>query len=167
VGQTLARNVQVTFEPPLKSTIDSSGHPIGEFRAIKNSIPAMPPGREYQVMLDSTVERFHSDLPDNYTVEVKFDDRDGKKTYNLTYEIDLAIYRSVPYVQEHSINDVVDELAKMRKVLDSWARMTRRQSAESSSRVTQPGPWEQSPARTRLSWLRWFGARASGTPQKR
>ncbi len=134
-GQTLARDVTINFVPPLKSTIDANGYPVSDFRPLKNGIPALPPGREYQVMLDSTVERFRSNLPDKYSVTVRFSDRDGRKMDALEYEIDLAIYRGAQYVQELSINDLVKEVKHLRQTLDSWARMT----GEHYSTVEQAG----------------------------
>jgi hypothetical protein len=123
-GQTLARDVTIRFDPPLRSTLDSEGFPPANFRALAKGIPALPPGREYQIMLDSTVSRSESNLPDSYTVTVKFHDRDGKKMDELTYELDLAMFHSAPYVTELSVHDVAQELQSIRKTLEQLARMT-------------------------------------------
>ena len=78
-GQTLARDVTIRFDPPLRSTLDAEGFPPAKFRALLNGIPVLPPGREYQIMLDSSVDRYQAEFPDRYTVIVSFRDRDGRK----------------------------------------------------------------------------------------
>ena len=116
-GKTLARDVSIKFDPPLRSTLDSTGFSLADFKALASGIPALPPGRKYQVLLDSAIERFHSDLPDTYTVTVDFRDRNGKKAYSLTYQLDLAIYRSALYVQEQGIHHIADEMKDLNKKL--------------------------------------------------
>lgn len=123
-GQTLARDVTIRFDPPLQSTLDAEGFPPAKFKALANGIPALPPGREYQIMLDSTVAHYESKLPDSYTVTVSFRDRDGKKLEDLSYELDLAMFRSAPYVQEFGIHDVAQELQRIQKTLEQLVRMT-------------------------------------------
>jgi hypothetical protein len=48
-GETLARDVKIQFDPPLRSTLDSEGYPPAKFKALASGIPALPPGRTYQI----------------------------------------------------------------------------------------------------------------------
>jgi hypothetical protein len=157
-GQTLARDVTIRFDPPLRSTLDTEGFPPAKFRALVNGIPALPPGREYQIMLDSTVDRYQAKLPDRYTVTVSFRDRDGKKLEDLAYELDLAMFRSAAYVQELSVHDVAQEMQYIRKTLENLVRMTA--EARQSERLRPP---QKVAKRSRLrNWLKC----ENGDPQR-
>jgi hypothetical protein len=152
-GQTLARDVKIRFEPPLQSTIDSDGFPPAKFKALTEGIPALPPGREYQIALDSAVDRAQSSLPDSYTVTVSFHDRDGKPLEDLTYVLDLAMFRSAPYVQERSVHDVAEELQRLRETLDRLARITlesQQQAGRGQSRQAASRRFRSARRQTRL-----------------
>lgn len=94
VGPTVARNVRIRFDPPLERVGEASRPhwtPIRESLLLTQGIPLMPPGRRMEWFIDTTHERFDSDLPMQYTATVDAEGPFGP-VETLTYKIDLAVY---------------------------------------------------------------------------
>src|SRR5947208_12505824 len=75
-GRTLALDVKLDFDPPLKSAYFSQQphetYDIMETKLIREGIPTMPPGKEYRLLFERMPDRVESGLPDTYVVTVQF-----------------------------------------------------------------------------------------------
>lgn len=97
-GPTLARNVQVQVEPPLRTTLGPDRESVLN-RGVTRPIPALPPGRRLTFIMDVAHQLFGSDLPRLYTVTVLADGPFGP-VEQLTYVVDLDILRSTALERE-------------------------------------------------------------------
>jgi hypothetical protein len=103
-GQTVARDVQITFDPELQSTLDDPPgvvRPHGEwwpdvadYKIFREGIANLPPGKRLGCHLDIGPKLFLSDLPNRYVATVSYHGPTG--TYNEEYVLDLAMYRDLP-----------------------------------------------------------------------
>lgn len=92
IGPTLARDVQLTIDPPLQTSQGTERDAVLN-RAITRKIPTLPPKRTLLFNMDAGFNLFDSELPLMYTVTV---DTYGpfEKVDTLTYVIDLDVLRN-------------------------------------------------------------------------
>jgi hypothetical protein len=126
-GATMARDVQFLFDKPIRSTIDGTGYPIANVKFLHDGIATFAPGAEYRVLFDSIPARHEAnqrgaDLPDSYTVRVKYANRNGDALSPEEYVLDSALSRSAPYAQELRLHDLVKEVINLRETFQAWAR---------------------------------------------
>jgi hypothetical protein len=118
IGQTVARNVQVTFDPPLKSTLDDETSPRASAGFLSRPIGAMPPGREYRMLFDSGPALHDSDLPREYRATVMFDGVHGPQT--LVYEIDVNVFYDYDNFEIYGMHDVAKHMKDMLAQMEKW-----------------------------------------------
>lgn len=92
IGPTLARDVQLSVDPPLRTTLGAEREAILN-QAVTRKIAALPPGRRLPFVMDVGHKVFSSSLPLLYTVKVEATGPFGIMA-PLTYVIDLEILRS-------------------------------------------------------------------------
>jgi hypothetical protein len=61
IGKTMARDVRVSFAPPLQSSMDRPERRLADLRMLNEPIPAMAPGKIYSTLFDVGL---HDGLPD-------------------------------------------------------------------------------------------------------
>ncbi|WP_147312445.1 hypothetical protein [Thermomonospora umbrina] len=122
IGPTVARNVRITFDPPLERCAES--HPnmfkIRDSLPMQQGIPAMPPGRRIEWFFDSTQTRLQSDLPTAYEATVEAEGPFGR-VEPLTYRVDLAMYRSIETLSVKTTHDGVKVLDKLSNSVEKIA----------------------------------------------
>lgn len=93
-GTTLAKDVRVAFDPPLRSTLTERNqqYDLADAAIISHGIPTMPPGREFRMLFESMPGLFESDLPRTYGAVVSFRDSRGRP-YQLDYRLDQRLFR--------------------------------------------------------------------------
>lgn len=116
IGKTVARDVALTFEPELKSTLDDDNRRVRNVPILARGTPALAPGRSHTLLLDSAPERIKSDLPNEYDVTVSYASFDGHE-YTEQHVVDLGVHYSTPDLREHDLHDIWDELDRMRRSL--------------------------------------------------
>jgi hypothetical protein len=123
IGQTVARDVTITFEPPLESTWD---RPWGweESSMLTEGIPMLPPGEELRFHFDTFHERVKSQLPMVYSVTVSYSTAAGRQLPPDRYVLDLRLYTGMA-VPPPTLPDLVRELERVRKELAKWTDSTR------------------------------------------
>ena len=119
LGQTLARNVRFTFEPPLSSSIDEKHDTLKKARLLTEGIPTLAPGREIPILFDSFLER-GDERPDAYEVQVSYEGEKGQE-YTDTVLLDLGIYRNLIYIDRKDIHHVHEQLKDIAKTLKRWS----------------------------------------------
>lgn len=118
IGKTVARDVQISFDPPLQSTMDDRDFPRARAGFLARAIPAIPPGREYRMLLESGPELHKSDLPRVYRADVDFDGVGGP--HSLTYEIDLNLFYDFESLSVYGIHDVAKHLKDILGQAKKW-----------------------------------------------
>ena len=93
LGKTMARNVRITVDPPLRSTVyDSFGSPIGKLKLFTEVVPSLAPGKRIVLLFDSVPQRTEAGLPDSYQVRLSYE-WDGGRPIVDTQRLDLDLYR--------------------------------------------------------------------------
>lgn len=118
-GETIAKNVKLTFDPPLTTTLDetaqrATGHPLRDSTIFRQGIPSMPPGREYRILFEHMVDRYATDLPRQYSVRINFDSARGPEE-PLEQTLDLDLFYGILQVDEHNTHHIA-------KTLRAWAK---------------------------------------------
>ena len=121
MGQTLARNVKVTFSPDLESASHVlEGYPLAESTLLKNGIPSLPPGRRITALFDHAVDRFNADLPMSYEATVMCEDAHGKAQDPLKYTLDLSFLYGLLRTEERGMHDAAKALMAIEKTIKQW-----------------------------------------------
>lgn len=118
VGQTVARNVHVTFDPPLRSNMDAREYKRAQAGFLRRPIPVLPPGREHRMLFESGPDLYGSDLPRIYEATVTFDGVGGPHT--LTYTLDLDVYFGHESFNTYGVHDVARNLKDMLHEIKKW-----------------------------------------------
>jgi hypothetical protein len=119
-GRTAARGVELSFTPEPQRAQEVAAFPLREMRLLKQPTPVMPPGREIRVLFD-VVQEYASKrgtLPATYTVTVKYTDDDAQQWVD-TYVLDLDVHVGALYVEPKGLHQLVVELEKVRKALET------------------------------------------------
>ncbi|MER7500524.1 hypothetical protein AB0L05_12125 [Nonomuraea pusilla] len=118
VGPTVARNVRITFDPAIETSMDGDdGEGLADALIFTQGIPHLPPGRKIEVLFDIGWQFFKKDLPRQYTVTVEADGPYGA-VEPLTYLIDLEIYRKLRHLTIKTLHQQVQEMEKLRKAVE-------------------------------------------------
>lgn len=96
VGQSVARNVKVDFDPPLPDPVDGGGEErLGVLtpylqRRYSRVIPTFPPG----MVMDNYYQGAEGEepVPDDFTVTISYEDTHGRE-YRDAYELTMAAVR--------------------------------------------------------------------------
>jgi hypothetical protein len=120
VGRTLARDVQLKFDPLLSSTHLNDKWDLNDTTLIREGIPSLPPGKEIKALFDLAHERFKSDLPMAYTVTVEFSDARDRRQTPLVYKLDLNVYYGLQSVTEYGLHDAASALREIEKSVKKW-----------------------------------------------
>ena len=125
IGQTLARDVRFTFDPPLESAMDAAAddeHGLADSSLVTDGIPTMPPGMKIERMFDVVTYWENGEPPvRRYDVEVTYSDRLGTPQEPLRYPIDFAPYLSGTFTVRKSAEDGVKALIAIEKILRGWS----------------------------------------------
>ncbi len=121
IGKGAARDVMLSFEPPLQTTKDIE---IANMNIISEGIPFLPPDQEVRAFFDFLPDYFKSELPDQYSATVTFEGGITKARRTNLCIIDFSVYRNLSNVREKTLHDLVvqaekltGEIEKMRKAL--------------------------------------------------
>lgn len=118
IGRTPAKNVKVTFEPPLRTTLAASGLVEGG-PLLDEGIAFMPPGRRVEVLFDISHDRVNKDLPLRHVATVESQDTRGRDLPAATYVIDLSFWLDQSPRYDTFRGDMADAAARIADALDS------------------------------------------------
>ncbi|MEW2321668.1 hypothetical protein AB0926_11260 [Streptomyces griseoincarnatus] len=125
VGPTMARDVQMTVDPPLRSTLGEETE-TDLNAAVARKISVLPPGRKLIYLMDVGHALFSSDLPRCYTVVVRASGPFGA-VEPLTYTIDLDTLKNALLNRDSvawSMHTLAEEAKKARRAHEKQARST-------------------------------------------
>jgi hypothetical protein len=118
IGKTLARDVCITFDPPLVTTLDDEDDQLADWSPLKDGVRTLAPGRRLTSIFDSALQRHESDLPRQYEVTVAYTDSRGRHQPTLQQTIDLNPIYGRTYSHEKGLPELVAELAKVRSAIE-------------------------------------------------
>lgn len=120
IGQTIATDVAVSFDPPLESTDKHEGYELAKSALLTNGIPAMPPGKRVTALFDLSHRRKDSGLPMSYLARVTFSDYQGKQQDPLEYRLDLNFLYGLMRFREYGLHDAAKALREIEKTVGRW-----------------------------------------------
>lgn len=118
-GTTLARNVVIDFEPPLKTTINN--YDIASSLLMTNGIPSLPPGRKLSALFDLSHDRLKAGLPLRFQARVSLDDARGRPQETLEYVIDLEFLYGLEQITEYGMHHVAEALREIENRVSEWS----------------------------------------------
>lgn len=119
LGTSLARDIQIGVVPPLESAIDIE---VRKLKMLNEGIATLPPGKKLRTFFDMSFRRNEDrpDLPMTYTATVQYADEKRKRSFTDTYDLDLDQYMNMQFVTNHGVDDIYEEMKRMRKVMEKW-----------------------------------------------
>jgi hypothetical protein len=119
LGKTMARNVRISFDPPLESSFDKKAPvPVGQLKLFTAPIPSLAPSKRIEFLFDSLRER-PKELPSAYRATLRYEGERGPLPVDTQY-LDLDQYRNLLEVTRYTIHDVYKVLDRMGKRMDDW-----------------------------------------------
>lgn len=118
-GPTLARDVRVSFTPPLQS---SNEHVDLESTVLlAEGIPMLPPGRQVKAFFDAAHDRKGKGLPMRYNVKVALKDYRNRPQEAQRYVIDLEHLYGLTNITEYGMHDAAKALREIQKSFKKWS----------------------------------------------
>jgi hypothetical protein len=105
VGRTLAKDVRITFDPPLTTTVKDKD--LTKSVLFREGIAVLPPGRRIETLFDLSHDRLEQRLPMRYEVRVSFRDYRNRQQESLPYIIDLTYL--LPVVRGERVGVIAGE----------------------------------------------------------
>ncbi len=121
IGQTVARDVRITVDPPLRSTLDTDEVQVARWSVLEEGVRTMAPGRRLTALFDSAHQRHSTDLPRRYEVTVSAEDSYGRKE-KYPFTIDLNPLYGAMYTDKKGVHHLVGEVIKLRKATEKIAK---------------------------------------------
>ncbi len=122
MGTSLARDVRIKINPPLKSAIDI---PVGKLKMLNEGIATLAPGKKYRTFFDQGFRRNEdSDLPMNYVATVTYTDEKGKRPFKEMMNLDLDLYMDMTEVTRHGEHEIHERLKEIREIFKKWTSGT-------------------------------------------
>lgn len=113
VGSTVARNVRITFDKPVMTTIRPDGYDLANDAMFKAGIPVMPPGKEIRLFFDAAPARNRSGLPATYLATVSVEDFRGKRVEPDLYPLDLGHLADWRGIRPKDMDALVQQVTKI------------------------------------------------------
>lgn len=120
VGKTLAKDVRITFNPSLTTTVKDKD--LTKSVLLLEGIAVLPPGRRIETLFDLSHDRLEQGLPMRYEVSVSFRDYRNRQQESLPYVIDLTYLYDLEPLGEKTMHDLVGEVIKLRGELEKFHR---------------------------------------------
>ena len=121
LGKTMARNVRISIDPPLESSLDSAAPlPVAKLKMFTEGIDSLAPGKQVVTLFDTMIDRKELNLPSSYQVRLAYE-WDGGRPITDSQRLDLDLYRYRMSVTRHTVHDVNKTLDKIRRLLEKWS----------------------------------------------
>jgi hypothetical protein len=126
LGTTAARDVRITFDPPLRSSLDWPGdNRIAEWSAIARGIPTLVPSQSMRTLLDSLISRYTRDSgtsADVVRATVAYSSERSKPGQSLTYvyDLDFNVFFGSHFTTQKNLGDLVKVVEGIQKTLQAW-----------------------------------------------
>ena len=123
-GRTAARDVEVTFEPPLQTSLKN--YDIEQLAFIHQVIPTLPPEYEIRASVDVIDNALKSvTLPKQYRVKVTYSGGIKAEKREAEYILDLNFFNGILETHTRSLTDLTKAVEKISDKLDELAKITR------------------------------------------
>jgi hypothetical protein len=118
IGTTLAKDVRITFDPPLTTTVKDND--LTKSALLRDGVAVLPPGRRVETLFDLSHDRLEQKFPMRYDVSVSFRDYRNRQQESLPYTIDLTYLYDLEQLGEKTMHNLVDEVHQLRTEFEKW-----------------------------------------------
>jgi hypothetical protein len=118
IGTSMACNVRFDFDSKPESTMSHAS--LDRLKVFRDGIANFPPGKEFRTLFDSAIKRFQADLPDVYSVQVSYEDQEGKRRFKETMDIDFGLYWNRMSATRYGVHDIYKQLDSIHGVISKW-----------------------------------------------
>lgn len=118
LGTSLARDVRIEIDPPLKTTTEIH---LEDMKMLNEGVPTLAPGKKLKTLYDLFNRRNDDSLPSTHTAMLHYTDEDGGRSFEEEFILDLELYRYLSTVTRRSVHDLHKQLEEIRKVLAGWS----------------------------------------------
>ena len=122
IGNTVAKNVRITFDQPLVSKARSMD--INDSQLIKEGIHVMPPSMKIETLFDLAHERYGTDLPMVYMATVSYQGIRGKRE-TMEYALDMGVFYGLEALTEYGMHHAAKSLKEIERTFKTWTRSGR------------------------------------------
>jgi hypothetical protein len=123
IGTTLASDVRFQIEPSLgSSTVDT----LDEMKMLTDGIRSLAPRKTIRTLFDTAIARNREELPDSYSVTVRYSDETRRRCFEEVLDLDLGIYWNLMQVERRELHDVHERLKDVLKEMKKWTSGTGR-----------------------------------------
>lgn len=114
-GQTIARDVKVTFDHPLESgALKDKPDSLRQFEArFAEGIHTLPPGKKIRTLVDLGPRRPEGAYRDIYLVEITYASDATQRHYADAITLDYGIYRGLVRVNRNGLHEINDRLKEL------------------------------------------------------
>ena len=121
-GNTIARNVKITVDPPLRSALDDQTERIAELQMFKDKgIPTLAPGKQIRTLFDIAFQRAaEKGLPDVYVARITYDDQALQRHFDEEVTLDLGVYWGLQRVEQADADDIHKRLKELVSEVQKW-----------------------------------------------
>ncbi len=120
-GRTAARDVRLSFDPPLQASRPDS---IERCTFLNEGVSLLPPGSNFRTFFDSSMDYFKEDRPLRYTVHLRYWDVKKAVSYDETIVLNLDQFRGMTWIGEKNLGTVAKELEKTNEHLKKLVSKT-------------------------------------------
>jgi hypothetical protein len=164
VGAGIAKDVQITFEPPLQSSFDLTPHNPSSPRAVEffeTVKPVMPPAYRLTHVFDSWPDYLQNQLPMRYVATVSCTGAENGRAYSVQHVLDVNAIKSLLQIHRKGIHDVAEEIKRFREAVTQ--QLTKLNEIQTAATADLPLAWEANSYGDSVSLLliTWRAFRAS------
>ncbi|GAA4259851.1 hypothetical protein [Dactylosporangium darangshiense] len=117
-GTTIARDVRITSNPPIRRTKDAGRGTEDVW--LFDRLPVLVPGQEWRTLWDVGFERKDSNLPDRHRVVVTYADSRGRPMEPTESELDWGSHWQNLRVNAYGIHQAAEALRAIQKSVAKW-----------------------------------------------
>ncbi|MHB0981094.1 MAG: hypothetical protein ACYC5Q_13685 [Thermoleophilia bacterium] len=118
-GKTGARNIRMTFSPPLVASVPDA---VAGCAFLTSRISYLPPEGAMTTFFDSSRDYFAKGLPDRYSVTISYEAERGDLQYCEQICLDFGQFRGITWLDTKDLGDIHEDLEKVCQRLEGLGR---------------------------------------------
>ncbi len=115
-GATAARDIAITIEPPLKSSLNAEVDNVN----VPSVIRTLVPGQQWSTFWDTTFHRRDRGLPTHHTATIQFKDSRNRTLGPYTFDLDWDAILGRGYIVTYGTHHLAGALREIRDLLKGW-----------------------------------------------
>jgi hypothetical protein len=115
-GATAARDIAITIEPPLQSSLNAEVDKVN----VPSVIRTLVPGQQWSTFWDTTFHREDRGLPTHHTATIEFKDSRNRTLGPYTFDLDWDAILGRGYIVTYGMHQLAVAVREIRDLLKGW-----------------------------------------------